>query len=143
MTAEDYPFRIPTIEVGDEAGSGIEGSVLAPGDTKVVEVIENKDSGDLPISNYHPPQENSDDFSDGYMVITSEDPVPDLSDNAPASPVVESSGEGAPEDNYESETRESLLDQVHKRSGRKPHPRTGVPKLIKALRELDLKGVQE
>ena len=46
-------------------------------------------------------------------------------------------------DAYENSSRETLLEQVHKRSGKKPHPRTGVPKLIAALRELDLSKVQE
>jgi len=46
-------------------------------------------------------------------------------------------------DVYESVTREILLEQVYKRSGRKPHPRTGTPKLVKALQELDLNKVQE
>jgi len=46
-------------------------------------------------------------------------------------------------DVYETATREVLLDQVHKRSGKKPHPKTGAPKLIKALQELDLNRVQE
>ena len=46
-------------------------------------------------------------------------------------------------DTYETASRETLLDQVHERSGKKPHPRTGSPKLIAALRELDLSKVQE
>jgi hypothetical protein len=46
-------------------------------------------------------------------------------------------------DTYETATRETLLEQVHERSGKKPHPRTGSPKLIAALRELDLSKVQE
>jgi len=38
---------------------------------------------------------------------------------------------------YEKVSREVLLDQVAHRTGKKPHPRTGAPKLIAALKELD------
>tara|TARA_B000000609_G_scaffold153915_1_gene142932 strand:+ start:3313 stop:4392 length:1080 start_codon:yes stop_codon:yes gene_type:complete len=46
-------------------------------------------------------------------------------------------------DTYETASKEVLIEQVHKRSGKKPHPRTGIPKLIASLRELDLSKIQE
>tara|TARA_B100000029_G_scaffold508814_2_gene596575 strand:+ start:93 stop:638 length:546 start_codon:yes stop_codon:yes gene_type:complete len=181
MSAEDYPFRVPTIEASDEAKSGSQGKGLSPGATKVVEVTENISTSDLPISNYVPKKQEPTKRYDGFVEVEPEDdnspmtteemvekmalgddevlaadnPVSVNENNAEVeeSPVkpkkqIDNSHIAKPfvpiePDTYETSSREALMEQVHKRSGKKPHPRTGVPKLIAALRELDLSKIQE
>jgi hypothetical protein len=180
MSAEDYPFRVPSIETSEEAQSGAADKGLAPGATKVVEVTENSNPGDLPVSNYVPQKIEPTKRYDGFTEVgsgeeessmTTEQMVersalgddeilslngsssPDLEDEVsapPADPPKKIDNSHIPKpfvpiesDTYEDSSREVLLEQVHKRSGKKPHPRTGAPKLIAALRELDLSKVQE
>jgi len=176
MSPEDYPFRVPAIEASEEAKSGDEKGSIAPGGTKVVEVKENTNPGNLPIVNYTPKKPEPTTQYDGFKKVEmSPDPAPmtteemverqALGDDMPDSPINSEEQAAPPEpadppkkidnshinkpfvpiesDVYETATREVLLEQVHKRSGKKPHPRTGAPKLIKALQELDLNRVQE
>ncbi len=180
VPAEEYPFRVPSIESSDEALSGSNDKGIAPGETKVVEVKENANSGDLPISNYTPTEKKESKPYDGYMKVEDSPPSEGmtaeqiveksaLGDDEVLSPAIEDDIEKAADsselvetprksidnshipkpfvkiepDSYEEASREVLFDQLHQRSGKKPHPRTGTPKLIAALRELDLNKVQE
>ena len=180
MSAEEYPFRVPSIEASEEAQSGGVDKGLAPGATKVVEVTENNNPGDLPVSNYVPQKIEPTKRYDGFTEIESgevetpmttaqmversalgDDEILSLNGSSssdveeeiispPVDPPKKIDNSHIPKpfvpiepDAYENSSRETLLEQVHKRSGKKPHPRTGVPKLIAALRELDLSKVQE
>ena len=60
---------VPSIESSDEALSGSNDKGIAPGETKVVEVKENANSGDLPISNYTPTEKKESKPYDGYMKV--------------------------------------------------------------------------
>ena len=152
MSPQDYPFRIPTIEAGDEANSGIDGDVLAPGEAKVVEITKNENPHNLPIVDYAPPKQKENEMHNGYQNVPLGESTPlsaaevaemkiseiEDQDDIPVAPKEIDNSDASKQflpitpDNYETAPREILLDQVHKRSGKKPHPRTGDPKLIKA-----------
>jgi hypothetical protein len=171
ISSEDYPFRVPAIELSEEAKSGDQKGNLVPGGTKVVEVKENIKTNDLPISNYTPPVKAEEKPFEGFVKVEmSKEPTPlageDIAEKAalendeipksesdpipaaPASKGIDNSHIPKPfvpiePDVYGSVPKEILIDQVHNRTGRKPHPKTGLPKLIKALQKLDLEKIQE
>ena len=173
MSSEDYPFRVPSIEVSEEAKSGDQKGNLVPGGTQVVEITENIQTNNLPISNYTPPDKTQTEERDAFIKVemsgephpvTAQDiieksvlgddlPPPDPerempSENLASPQAIDNSHISKPfvpiePDIYDSASKDTLLDQLHKRSGRKPHPKTGLPKLIKALQKLDLEKIQE